>query len=109
VCACSTLRAHEVVDRDGARLVVRVRVKYERDEERAPRIEERVNRRDRDAGERERQHDADERLQGAAALELGRVLELARNPYRQKIETADKDGDLSNPGVAVPDLIHYNL
>jgi peptide-methionine (R)-S-oxide reductase len=28
-------------------------------------------------------------------------------PYRQKIETADKDGDLSNPGVAVPNLIHY--
>ena len=27
--------------------------------------------------------------------------------YRQKIETADKDGDLSNPGVAVPNLFHH--
>jgi hypothetical protein len=27
------------------------------------------------------------------------------NPYRQKIETAEKTGILSNPGVAAPELI----
>src|SRR6266550_2299032 len=51
------VRAHEVVDLNRAGLVVRVAVQHERDDEGAPSGDERVDRSDRDAGERQRKDD----------------------------------------------------
>src|ERR1700682_2731623 len=48
------MRAHEVIDLDGAGLIVRVAVQDEWDDKCAPRVDECVDRRHRDAWQRER-------------------------------------------------------
>src|SRR5258708_9161707 len=72
-----SVRAHEVVDLDRAGLVVGVAVQHEGDDESAPRVDERVDRGDRDAGERQRKDELPQDAESARTIDGRGFLELA--------------------------------
>src|SRR5882762_5980091 len=74
-----SVRAHEVVDLDRTGLVVRVAVQHEGDDESAPRVDERVDRGDRDAREGERKHELSQDAESARSVDGRCMFELDRD------------------------------
>src|SRR5437899_2743756 len=85
------VRAHEVVDLDRSWLVVRVAVEDERDDECAPRVDERVDGRHRDPRNGERQYHLAENAEGARAVDRRRVLELGRHRVDEVLHEPDRE------------------